>query len=316
MATDAQVKSLIGTGPPESLEKLSLFRWGKINPPQDPKISFAGKTVLVTGSNTGLGYDAALKFAALGASKVILAVRTLAKGDEAKRKIIEATKVDGAKIAVMHLDMGSYDSIRQFVKELRAKNDTLDVALLNAGLAPPKYSTNPNTGYELALQTNVISTALLATLIIPQLKTTAAKAGRPTQLTFTSSVGHKYVALKDVTTAPGESLLKMVSSPEYFNPEKCYSVIKLLTEYVKVGLINDYSKDAAGNVDVYMNSTCPGFCSTDLGRDFPWYILLPHKLMQLYYGRSAEEGSRSLVSATLLGKIGHTKFWTNDILCE
>jgi NAD(P)-dependent dehydrogenase (short-subunit alcohol dehydrogenase family) len=316
MATDAQIQSLIGTGPPEHLEKLSLFRWGKKNPPKDPEISFASKTVLVTGSNTGLGYGAALKFAALGASKLILAVRTPAKGEEAKQKIVAATNCESANILVMQLDMSNYDSIRTFAKNLRTKVDTLDVALLNAGIAPPKYVTNPATGWESALQTNVISTALVAIFIMPQLKETAAKTGRPSQLTLTSSLGHKYVAAKDVQTAPGESLLKKLSSPEYFDPEKCYGVIKLMTEYVKVGLVDDYSKDAKGQVDVTINSTCPGYCTTDLGRDFPWYIAVPTKLMQMYYGRSAEEGSRSLVSATLLGKVGHSKFWTNDVLLE
>ncbi|RDL40502.1 uncharacterized protein BP5553_00481 [Venustampulla echinocandica] len=316
MATDAQIKSLMGAGPPEHLEKLSLFRWGKKNPPKDPKISFAGKTILVTGSNTGLGYGAALKFAALGASKLILAVRTPAKGEEAKRKIVQATKYDAANIIVMQLDMASYDSVRAFVRDLRVKTSTLDVALLNAGIAPPKYTANPTTGWESALQTNIISTALLAILIIPQLKHTAVKTGRPSQLTLTSSYGHKYVAAKDVQTAPGESLLKKLSAPEYFNPEKCYNAIKLMTEYVKLGLVNNYSKNAKGEVDVTINSTCPGYCTTDLGREFPWYIALPIKVMQMYCGRSAEEGSRSLISATLLEKVGHGKFWTNDVFVE
>lgn len=314
MATDAEIKSLMGTGAPEHLEKISLFRWAKKNPPKDPKISFAGKTVLVTGSNTGLGFAAALKFAALGASKVILAVRTPAKGEEAKKKIVHETECDPANIIVMKLDMSSYDSIKAFARDLRVKASTLDVALLNAGIAPPKFSTNPATGWEAALQTNVISTALLATLIMPLLKDTAAKTGRPSQLTLTSSVGHKQVAPKDVQTAPGESLLKKISAPEYFDPEKCYSVIKLMTEYVKIGLVNNYSTNEKGEVDVAINSTCPGYCTTDLGREFPWYLTLPTKLLQMYCGRTAEEGSRSLVSATLLGKTGNGKFWTNDVL--
>ena len=85
MATGPQIASLPAPAPP-NLEKLAVFRWGKLNPPKDPKIPFTGKTVLVTGSNTGLGFVVALKFAALGASKLILAVRTPAKGKAGKAK--------------------------------------------------------------------------------------------------------------------------------------------------------------------------------------------------------------------------------------
>jgi len=316
MATDTEIKSLMGPGLPEGLSQFGMFKWGKKNLPKDPKISFAGKKVLVTGSNTGLGYAAALKFAALGASKLILAVRTPSKGEDAKQKIINETHCDAANLIVMKLDQGSYDSIRVFAKELRTKVDTLDVALLNAGVGAPKYTINEATGWEIALQTNIISTALVAILIMPLLKHSAAKTGQPSQLTLTSSLGHKFVKAEDIRTAPGESLLKKLSSREYFNPEKCYGVIKLITEYMKVGLVNDYSKNENGEVDVYINSACPGYCKTDLGRDFPWYVSYPTKLIQAYIGRTAEEGSRSLVSATLLGKVGHAKFWTNDTIVE
>jgi NAD(P)-dependent dehydrogenase (short-subunit alcohol dehydrogenase family) len=65
--------------------------WGENNPPKDPQISFSGKTVLVTGSNAGLGYQAALKFLALGALKLNLAVFISARGETAKKKIVQAT---------------------------------------------------------------------------------------------------------------------------------------------------------------------------------------------------------------------------------
>lgn len=77
--------------PPSGLGQLAALRWSRNNPPRDFPISFSGKTVLVTGANTGLGFDAALKYAALGADKVILAVRTAAKGAEAKRRILQRT---------------------------------------------------------------------------------------------------------------------------------------------------------------------------------------------------------------------------------
>jgi len=168
----------------------------------------------------------------------------------------------------------------------------------------------------MALQVNVISTALVALLIMPLLKETAMKTGRPSQLTLMSSNAHKNVAAKDVDTAPRESSLKKVNAPEYFQIERSYKVIKLLTEYVKVGLVDHYSRNANPEVDVFVNSLCPGYCKTDLGWEFPWYISMPTNLMQLYYGRTAEQGGRSLVSATLLGKDGYGKFWSDVVFAE
>jgi NAD(P)-dependent dehydrogenase (short-subunit alcohol dehydrogenase family) len=312
---DNQIESLMGTGPPPSSGQMEKMRWAKKNPPKDPEASFAGKTVLITGSNTGIGLQAALKFAVLGASKLILAVRTQAKGDEAKKKIIALAKQAKTDIIVMQLDMGSFDSVRSFAAQIEKEVATLDVAVLNAGIAPPKYST-AKTGWESALQVNIHSTALLAILLMPKLKQTTSKTGRLSQLTITGSFACQYVKAEEMKLDPGESLLKKMSAPENFNSAKSYGQIKLLTQYIMHGLVEDYAKSDGGEIDVAVNVACPGLCTTDLGRDFPWYVALPTKLMQMYCARSAEEGSRSLVSATLLGKAGHGKFWTNDVFTE
>ncbi|CAG8960283.1 hypothetical protein HYFRA_00012803 [Hymenoscyphus fraxineus] len=315
MATDKQIESLMGTGPPAGAKQMQVMRWTSKNPPKDPNASFSGKNVLITGSNTGIGLQAAIKFAALDAAKVILAVRSPAKGEEAKQKIIAATNRESAAVIVMQLDMSSFESVKTFAAQIQAQVDRLDVAVLNAGIAPPKYATE-KTGWESALQVNVLSTALLAILLMPKLKDTAAKAGRLSQLTITGSFACQYVQPDELKLSPGEKLLEKMTSPEHFNVEKCYGQIKLLTQYVMKGLVDDYSYDVNGQVDVAINVACPGYCSTDLGRDFPWYIALPTKLMHMYCARTAEEGSRSLVSATLLGNAGHGKFWTNDVFTD
>ncbi|KAK4234271.1 hypothetical protein C8A03DRAFT_37961 [Achaetomium macrosporum] len=74
-------------GPPLELGVLGKHCWAVNHPPADPTVSFAGKTVLVTGTNTGLGFEAAVKYAALGASRLILGVRSADKGEAAKQHI-------------------------------------------------------------------------------------------------------------------------------------------------------------------------------------------------------------------------------------
>lgn len=90
-------------------------------------------------------------------------------------------------------------------------------------------------------------------------------------------------------------------------------VIKLLYMYLMNSLIEYNSKNSKGEIDVAINVACPGYCITQLGRDFPWYIALPTKIMHVYYVRTAEEGSRSMVSATLHGKTRYGKFQANNV---
>lgn len=107
------------------------------SPPSNPKTLFKGKNVIVTGSNIGLGFEAALKFVAHDASLVILAVRDLKKGGHAKSLIEERTGKKG-RVEVWQLDMNSYDSIQDFANRASTL-DHLDVAVLNAGYFMPAY---------------------------------------------------------------------------------------------------------------------------------------------------------------------------------
>lgn len=97
-----------------------------------PTKSFEGQTVIVTGANVGLGFEAAKHFTKLGASRVIIACRSLEKGEDAKKKIEESTKRNGA-LEVWQLDLSSYDSVKEFAARA-SKLDRLDVLLENAGV--------------------------------------------------------------------------------------------------------------------------------------------------------------------------------------
>src|SRR5579871_5075743 len=97
------------------------FFTAKYRPPNDVHASFVGKNIIVTGSNTGLGFEAAVKFVALGASKVILGVRSIEKGQNAEKQIEARTGKTGVT-EVWQVDMGDYESIKAFAKRV----DTLD----------------------------------------------------------------------------------------------------------------------------------------------------------------------------------------------
>jgi NAD(P)-dependent dehydrogenase (short-subunit alcohol dehydrogenase family) len=109
-----------------------------------------GRTAVVTGANTGLGYETATALAAKGAH-VVLAVRNLDKGKAAADLIVRARP--GADVSVQELDLTSLASIADAAGELRARHDHLDLLVNNAGvMMTPRSSTKD--GFELQLGTN------------------------------------------------------------------------------------------------------------------------------------------------------------------
>src|ERR1700761_74348 len=97
-----------------------------------------GGTFIVTGANTGLGYEAAKHLVALSAAKVILAVRSPAKGADAKAKIEVDTGIKGVA-EVWPLEVGSYESIRAFAEKVN-RLERLDAIVENAGVALAQWS--------------------------------------------------------------------------------------------------------------------------------------------------------------------------------
>ena len=134
-------------------------------------ISFAGQTAIVTGSNVGLGKDAARQIASLGAAKVIIACRSVQKGEEAAEDIQKTLPASSkTKLEVWSLDLGSSASIKEFAARAN-QLDRLDVLLENAGIATGKLELVE--GHESTIQVNVIGTFLLALLLLPKLRETA-----------------------------------------------------------------------------------------------------------------------------------------------
>lgn len=100
--------------------------------PKKPTARADGMTIVVTGANVGLGKEAARHFVSLGAANVILACRTVSKGEEAKREIESSTKRSNV-IQVWQLDLENYDSVKSFAKKLGTL-ERLDVLCENAGV--------------------------------------------------------------------------------------------------------------------------------------------------------------------------------------
>jgi len=122
----------------------------------------SGRVAIVTGSNTGLGYDTARVLAARGAS-VVMAVRDTAKGDAAAARIRKLSPA--ADVTVHKLDLGSLASVRAAGAELAAAYPRIDLLINNAGVMyPPKQTTAD--GFELQFGTNHLGHFTLTGLLL------------------------------------------------------------------------------------------------------------------------------------------------------
>lgn len=152
-----------------------------------PTHDFSGQTIIVTGSNTGLGLEAVRHLSKLNAALIIIAVRGVEKGEAAKKAILATTSRKDSTIEVWELDLLSFESVRAFAARA-SKLDRLDAVLENAGILTRQFRIFE--GYESQVATNVIGTFLLALLILPKLKETATKFNVQPRLSIVSSDGH------------------------------------------------------------------------------------------------------------------------------
>jgi NAD(P)-dependent dehydrogenase (short-subunit alcohol dehydrogenase family) len=277
--------------------------------PADPETSFQGKNIIVTGSNVGLGLEAAVKFVVLGAAKVILAVRSLKKGEQAKETIEGRT---GRKnvIEVWELDMGSYESIRTFADRATKQLDRLDIAVLNAGVRSVSYEES-EYGWEQTLQINTFSTLYLGILLLPKLKASRTSDWIPV-LEIVSSGSHQYPIVSPEHLA-ADNLLQSYSTAKGYRGGQAYSFSKLFIELAMLQLAS-LSNNEAGELQVIVTSVCPGLCRSDLGRGYMGSILVRLVMMVVFriFFRTTEAGARTLVSGTMLREKAHGIFWQHD----
>lgn len=158
-----------------------------------PTSDFSDATIIVTGGNSGLGLEAARHFTRLNAGKVILAVRGTAKGMSAKLEIEKSTQRSGV-VEVWQLDLSSYDSVKAF-SERAKKLNRLDVLVENAGVATFAWEMVERD--EKTITTNVVSTFLLALLLLPKLNASALEFGKVGRLVIVSSEAHELASFRE-----------------------------------------------------------------------------------------------------------------------
>lgn len=267
-----------------------------------PGTSLAGKTAIVTGGNTGLGFEAASQLLDLGLSRLILAVRSAARGEAAASKLRPAHPK--ATVEVWDLDMASYDSVRAFARRVDAQLGRVDLVLLNAGVIRMKYLAVDATGHNEAVQVNYLSTVLLATLLLPVLRSKHAANGgdSPPHLTIVSAA---LTLAAKFLNRDKDPLLASFDDEKAYDAEESYNSSKLLMHMWLWKLV-----DYVGADDVVVNLADPAWVrSTGLSRDVSGPLKVAVKVFGAAAGRSPKVGASCLVDALVnKGKESHGCF--------
>ncbi|MEU9270160.1 oxidoreductase [Streptomyces sp. NPDC048251] len=143
-----------------------------------------GRTAVVTGANSGLGYVTARELARKGA-RVVLACRSETRGREAVRRLRE--EVPSAKAELRRLDLGDLASVREFADAL--PYDRLDLLVNNAGVMAMPYGTTAD-GFETQFGVNHLGHFALTGLLLPALLAAADRPAGATRIVTVSSMVH------------------------------------------------------------------------------------------------------------------------------
>ncbi|XP_078503534.1 WW domain-containing oxidoreductase [Lissotriton helveticus] len=165
-------------------------------------LDLTNKVAIVTGANSGIGFETAKSFALHGAT-VILACRNLVRAEEAKRQILE--EWHKAKVEVIPLDLASLRSVQHFAETFKAKNVPLHLLICNAAIFGSCWSLTED-GLESTFQTNHLGHFYLVHLLQESLRRSS-----PSRVVIVSSESHRFTDIKD---SSGKLDLSVLSPPK------------------------------------------------------------------------------------------------------
>ncbi|WP_274362827.1 oxidoreductase [Paenibacillus thermotolerans] len=204
--------------------------------------SMEGKTIVVTGGGSGIGFEAASVLASKGA-EVILAVRNEEKGNRAAKQI--HANDPHAKVSVMHLDLGDLSSVKQFAEQFSDRFNRLDVLINNAGVMIPPYRKTKD-GFELQFGTNHLGHFALTGRLLPALL---------------AAPGSRIVTVSSIASRGGTIHFDNLDGRNGYSTFKFYQQSKLANLLFAVELQHRLLRSGAETISVCCH---PGISSTNL----------------------------------------------------
>ena len=228
-----------------------------------PHDKMEGKTCLVTGANSGLGFATALQLAERGA-QVVMACR--GGIPEAGNKIKSAVKSE--KISMLSIDLSDIDSILNFIAEVKKQGLQFDVAIFNAAIVP-KGSYKTKSGFDLMFLVNYLSKFILVNGLLE----IGAIKKQDARIIFINSESHrspKDIDLDSLGTFEEYSIGKVIS---------LYGYYKLLLNSYAMELSRRINVETEPNIGIF--SLCPGPVNSNIARAAP-SVFKP--LLKLVFG--------------------------------
>jgi NAD(P)-dependent dehydrogenase (short-subunit alcohol dehydrogenase family) len=235
----------------------------------------AGKVVVITGGNTGIGKEAAVGLASLGA-RVVVTSRNEERGRSARKQIADRSGNDS--VEVMSLDLASFRSIRSFAADVLDRFDHVDVLVNNAGLIL-HHRAETQEGFEETFGVNHLGHFLLTDLLLERLRASA-----PARVVVVSSTAHK-------SARQGLDFDDLQAEHKY-RWAQAYSKSKLANIY--------FARELSRRLDgsgVTVNALHPGFVRSEFGRGgdlggiYGWGI----KYLASPFAISPEKGARTSI---------------------
>lgn len=239
-----------------------------------------GRTFLVTGANTGIGFEAAAVLARAG-GRVLLGCRDLGRAHDAADRI--RRRIDGADLDVVQIDQASLASVEEAATQVLRTEPRLDVLVNNAGVMVPPL-TSSEDGFELQFVVNHLAVFALTAHLLPKLLEHPGS-----RVVTTSSIAHR----------TGRLFLDDLNAEDGYDASERYRQSKLANLLFALELDRRLRAADAATISVACH---PGIAITDLGRHMGswvrWVKPLVKPLLQLRYNSPLQGAWPTLMAAT------------------
>lgn len=243
-----------------------------------------GKTVLITGANSGLGFALAVEFAKRGA-RVIMAGRS--KIPEAGNQV---KKLSGSETVEMHyLDLSKIDTIHHFAQSLADQAIQIDICILNAAIALP-VSRQTASGQDEMFLVNYLSNVILTQDLLSKSVLRLNGTSPISKIIFISSDSHQ-----------GATYIDYDEFGTYFE----YGVSKGISNYSYFKLVlNTYATELSrrintNGIQLSINVICPGPVASNIVKEAPWLLRITLKGIFRIVFKSPSKAARPVVYLAL-----------------
>lgn len=234
-----------------------------------------GKTIIITGANTGLGYEAARVLSSKGA-RVLIACRSEQKANDAIERIRGLHQQ--AELDYVPLDLGSLDSVENCAKRIQTE-EKVDVLINNAGIMVPPYELTAE-GFESQFGVNHLGPFALTGLLLDKLSETP-----DARVVNTSSIAHK----------TGKIFFSDISAEIKYSATGRYAQSKLANLLFSFELQRRLEAAGTSTISVACH---PGIADTELSRYLPGLLKAATPLMKPFFNSAAEGAWPTLYAAT------------------